>query len=312
MSDNGENDTTYLQLLKEHDTVNLDEYTFAGNVVFCAVGSGSGCLMAGMLANRFNTSIIIAVTINIGGKIRVGDIFKDAKCINDGSKAGDCVWYIPGGSRQAGRPDRPETINHYRTHDFIEKVTRDLNIGVVWVVPEPDATPEDISNLITAGLNQFGSPEPTLVGVNQGMNIYPSNESYSDAPVFDALMSTSYPISMLIIGMGTDGRVPMQKLLSEWGNVVSQMNNTHNVCRVEDICGIIDDITYEMQMSCPAKGRTYDYFAEAAKLHEREPNAVMQVQRPWHRNDEGPVLPVGLMKVVFVFTPKPKKSARKR
>jgi hypothetical protein len=311
MSDNGENDTTYLQLLKEHDTVNLDEYTFAGNVVFCAVGSGSGCLMAGMLANRFNTSIIIAVTINIGGKIRVGDIFKDAKCINDGSKAGDCVWYIPGGSRQAGRPDRPETINHYRTHDFIEKVTRDLNIGVVWVVPKPGAIPKDISNLITAGLDQFGSPEPTLVGVNQGMNIYPSNGLYSDELVFDALMCTNYPILMLIIGMGTDGRVPMQKLLSEWRKVVSRMSNTHNVGVVEDTKDIINDITSEMQMSCPAKGRTYNYFAEAIKLHECEPTAVIQVPRPWHM-DGGPTYPVEMLKAVFAFTPKPIKSARKR
>lgn len=312
MSDKGEEaDADYQGFLKEfEDSMQLDKSTFTENTVFCAAGSGSGCLLCALLAKRYGASIVIAVTFITGGAKWVNNIFPDAECIDDDSSADGIVWYIPPGS-QLTHNMRSVEGDRYYTHHFIEEATKNLNIGVVWIVPEPGTGVDIISDLITAGLTWYGPREFNLTAVNQGMNIC-SSKPADDVVVFDALKETGHQISVLIVGVGTDGSKTVQELLSDGERFVDEMQGTHNLYRVEDTDGIIDEIICEMEIRCPSKRRTYSYFANATKLHAVRPLSVMRVRRPWHREEEVPTFPVKLLITVLALTSKLKKSAEKR
>jgi hypothetical protein len=311
MSDKGEEaDADYQGFLKEFaDSMQLDKSTFTKNTVFCAAGGGSGCLMSGLLAKRYGAPTIIAVTFITNGFEWVSNIFPDAECIDDDSIANGNVWHIPPGS-QLTHNMRSVEGDRYYTHHFIEEATKNLNIGVVWIVPEPGTGVDIISDLITAGLTWYGPREFSLTAVNQGMNIC-SSKPADDVVVFDALKETGHQISVLIVGVGTDGSKTVQELLSDGEQFVRQMRYTHNLYRVEDTDGITDEIISEMAFRCPGKRRTYNYFAEASRLHAVRPLSVMRVRRPWHREEEVPTFPVKLLITVLALTPKLKKSAGK-
>jgi len=306
-----EADVDYQEFLKEfNDTIEFDKSTFTENTVFCAAGGGSGCLLCALLARQNGTDIIIAVTIITDGANWVSTIFPDAECINDDSIADGNVWYIPPGS-QLTRDMQSVEGKRYCTHHFIEEVTKNLGIGVVWIVPKPKTTANIISVLINTGLTRYGPREFSLTAVNQGMNICSSNPA-DDVVIFDALKKTGHPISVLIVGVGTDGSKTVQELLSDGERFVREMQNTHNLYRVDDAGGIINEIIGEMAIRCPGKRRTYNYFADATKLYAMRPLSVMRVRRPWHREEEVPTYPVELLMTVITLTPKLTKSARKR